>query len=47
VAEVNEPEGGRIINLFPEQRWQGAGLFSALAPLQADFTQACTFRAAN
>lgn len=44
---MNKPEGKRIINLFPEQQWQDAGLFSALTPLQADFTQACTFSAAN
>lgn len=47
VVEVNEPKRKRIINLFPEQQWQDTGLFSALTLLQVDFTQACTFSAAN
>lgn len=44
---MNEPKGKRIINLFPQQQRQDMGLYSALAPLQADFTQAHTFSAAG
>lgn len=47
VVEVNEPDGKRIINLFPEQQGQDTEPFSVLTRLQADFTHDCTFGAAS